>query len=77
MAELKPCPFCGSTSLVVKSKHNGEVFYIGTHSASVRCNKCHARGGTASCKASTKTYSADTEAIEKAIKLWNRRCDNV
>ena len=22
--ELKPCPFCGSTSLKVESKHNGQ-----------------------------------------------------
>lgn len=44
--ELKPCPFCGSTSLKVESKHNGQWSNTGTHSATVRCNKCHARGGT-------------------------------
>ena len=73
MAELKPCPFCGSTSLKIESKHNGELYYRGTHSASVRCNKCHARGGTASSKAGAKIYSADTEAREKAFNKKRRQ----
>lgn len=40
--ELKPCPFCGSTSLKVESKHNGQWSDSGTHSATVRCKKCYA-----------------------------------
>ena len=70
---LKPCPFCGSTSLKVESKHNGQWRGTGTHSATVRCNKCHARGSTASSKAGKHIYSASEEARNKAIELWNKR----
>ena len=70
---LKPCPFCGSESLKIESKHNGQWYYTGTHSATVRCNKCHARGGTASCKASINVRGANEEAIRKAIEKWNER----
>ena len=70
--EIKPCPFCGSTSLKVESKHNGRLYYIGTHSATVRCTKCHARGSTASCKVDGR-YKADESTMLKAIELWNRR----
>lgn len=71
--ELKPCPFCGSTSLKVESKHNGKWSDTGTHSVTVRCNKCHARGGTASSKASKSVYTASEEAKNKAVELWNGR----
>lgn len=74
--KLKPCPFCGSTSLKIESKHNGSHYWIGTHSATVRCNKCHARGGTASCKVEKGKYSADSETEMKAIEAWNRRAGN-
>lgn len=73
--ELKPCPFCGSTSLKIESKHHGTHYYSGTHSATVRCNKCHARGGTASCKVEKGKYSADRETEQRAIEAWNRRAD--
>ena len=69
--ELKPCPFCGSTSLKVESKHNGQWSDSGTHSATVRCKKCYARGSTASSKAGKNIYSASEEAKNKAIELWN------
>ena len=76
MAGLKPCPFCGSTSLKVESKHNGTHYWTGTHSATVRCNKCHARGSTASCKVDTNRYGADEETKRKAIEAWNRRAED-
>ena len=69
--ELKPCPFCGNTKLKVESKHHGTHYYTGTHSASVRCSKCHARGPTASCKVEKGRFSADEYTKEKAIALWN------
>lgn len=72
--KLKPCPFCGSISLKVESKHNGKWVGTGTHSATVRCNKCHARGSTASCKVNGETYYHANEAtVQKAIELWNGR----
>lgn len=69
--ELKPCPFCGNTKVKVESKHNGTHYYCGTHSASVRCSKCHARGPTASSKVEKGKYQADDQALQKAIELWN------
>ena len=69
--ELKPCPFCCSTKLKIESKHNGKWHNTGTHSASVRCSKCHARGPTASCKVEKGLYSADAYTEQKAAELWN------
>lgn len=74
---LKPCPFCGGTSLKVESKHNGTHYWTGTYSATVRCNKCHARGGTASIKVEdTKRGRVDEATRAKAIDAWNRRADD-
>lgn len=71
MIELHPCYFCGSTKLKIESKHNGTHYYTGTHTASVRCNKCHARGPTASCKVEKGKYHADEYTEQKAAELWN------
>ena len=71
--EIKPCPFCGNTKLKVESKHNGKWYYTGTHSATVRCSKCHARGPTASCKVSESRWEANEETNTRAIQLWNER----
>jgi Lar family restriction alleviation protein len=70
---ISPCPFCGNTKLKVDSKHNGHWSTVGTHSATVRCSKCHARGPTASCKVSPELYGADEATKLKAIELWNKR----
>lgn len=76
---LKPCPFCGSNKLKVdKKSRNGRSIY------SVRCNSCHARGGTCGCERTTYKsilYNslANGDPIEeaftagKAIEAWNRR----
>lgn len=71
MIELHPCYFCGSTKLKIESKHNGTHYYTGTHTASVRCNKCHARGPTASCKVEKGKYHTDEATNQKAAELWN------
>ena len=70
---ILPCPFCGNTKLKVDSKHNGKWSHVGTHSATVRCSKCHARGPTVSCKVSDSRWSADEATKQKAIELWNKR----
>ena len=70
---IDPCPFCGNTKLKVDSKHNGKWSNTGTHSATVRCSKCHARGPTASCKVSDSRWSADDATKQKAIELWNTK----
>jgi Lar family restriction alleviation protein len=69
--EIKPCPFCGNTKLKVESKHHGSHYYEGTHSATVRCSKCHARGPTASCKVEKGKYHTDEATNQRAIELWN------
>lgn len=81
--KLKPCPFCGSTSLKLEHKHNGTHYWTDTHrwtethSATVRCNKCHARGGTASVKVeAVKRGCIDEETKRRAIDAWNRRDDD-
>ena len=71
--EIKACPFCGNTKLKVDSKHNGKWHYTGTHSATVRCQKCHARGPTASCKVTKEQQHVDEYTLQKAIELWNER----
>lgn len=67
---LKPCSFCGSTSLKLDSTTKDHCSRLPTHyTASVRCNKCHARGSTACGK-----FAAGLkEAEERAIYNWNFR----
>lgn len=58
--ELKPCPFCGSTSLKLQKKkiiYKKRKGYI----ASVRCNCCNARDAVPS--------SWNIEEIERVINL--------
>ena len=87
--ELKPCPFCGSTKLKFESKavlsgYNGLEHRIERVTFSVRCNSCHARGGTASGKIvySLSTMqlpewaTTHTEIQKRAIEAWNRRVIN-
>lgn len=72
-----PCPFCGKTKFSVDCKsaiHN--IGYYQTYS--VRCNLCHARGGSVS--GYTKSYHvgnepivSENELIQKAIAKWNER----
>lgn len=63
MAELKPCPFCGSKWANVKYVNNP-------------FDRHHIYGGFAAycddCGATTKHFKTEQEAIE----AWNRRADN-
>ena len=62
---LMPCPFCGGTSLKVDTKTSYHQRLGYRYTASVRCNKCHARGPT--------TISNFYESEEQAIINWNYR----
>lgn len=82
MSELKPCPFCGSTKLKIDSKSKTVSYrHVDIFTASVRCNVCHARGGTASGECgwyyfgSPKSEKLTTlaEIEQRAIDAWNRR----
>lgn len=90
---LKPCPFCGSTKIKVDSKSvrvgsNGldDLVYRSTYS--VRCNKCHARGGAIGGKVlSLENYPTNIpyplpswattwqELKAKAVAAWNNRLE--
>ena len=70
MTELRSCPFCGGTKLKLAkktTKYKGHVAYV----ASIRCNSCHARGGTVTNLTIPYAVKEDVEAI--AIERWNRR----
>ena len=86
--ELNPCPFCGSAKLKVEGKNRKELSYEGLEhrTYAVRCNKCHARGGTASGYIRNSFYhltERGKELMEKehqirsrAIENWNRRAND-
>ena len=81
MKDIENCPFCGSnkTNVDFKSVNNHNGYHI---TASVRCNVCHARGGTVGGYVSVKSYALNRDKItivtkeelkEQAIAKWNRR----
>ena len=61
MAELKPCPFCGSNAFIAEWNYDLAPGNVLTHC--VECNGCHS---------TTLEYGTEEEAIE----AWNRRTDN-
>ena len=72
--KLKRCPFCGSTKLKLEKKkcgrfNDGRSKYV----ASIRCNCCHARGGT--ILNSTLPYAIKEDIEAAAIDRWNRRAE--
>ena len=74
--KLKPCPFCGGEKLKIDCRSRDAI-----ETYSVRCNKCHARGGTTSIYKggvlANQGYAALKELQEqaklKAIEAWNTR----
>ena len=79
---LKPCPFCGSTKLKIDSKGRTiSYLHIDVITASVRCNICHSRGGTASGECGnyfsgipkSEKLTTKAEIEQRAIEAWNRR----
>jgi Lar family restriction alleviation protein len=89
MAELKPCPFCGSTKLKIDRKSrlagwNGLDMRVEMHTYSARCNTCHARGGSVGGRVMNDpvntrlpNWATTDKTLEaKAIEAWNRRADN-
>lgn len=72
MAELKPCPFCGSDNIgtakgfvnFLLKKYRGNIRAVG-------CRDCGCVAGVFNTLA-----MPIEEAEEKAIESWNRRVDN-
>lgn len=80
--ELKPCPFCGGTKLKIDSKSKHISYrHVDVITATVRCNVCHARGGTASGECGNYIFgipksekiTTREEIDQKAAAAWNRR----
>lgn len=87
--ELKRCPFCGSEKLKIETK-SGRLNHYEKNGMkvwqnvkySVRCNSCHARGGTASVDISRgydvlleEQRAKERETENNAIAKWNERFD--
>lgn len=93
MNALKPCPFCGSTKLKTESKQRlagwtGIDAQVDSVTYSVRCNACHARGGTAGgrvIKSRLMEYrdrmpewaTTENNLRKAAIEAWNNRSVDV
>ncbi len=63
---LKPCPFCGNTDIIVNTAERGDRTRF----------KWFARVFCADCFADTTNHGFDfteEEAKQKAVKAWNRR----
>ena len=73
---LTPCPFCGGEKLKIDCRSRDAI-----ETYSVRCNKCHARGGTTSIykggvlanQRCAALKELQEQAIEEAIEAWNTR----
>lgn len=65
MNNLQPCPFCGFDDVKIErysTPRDAPYFWC-------QCKRCGAQGGVG--------YDYDlTNAMNKAIDLWNRRVDN-
>lgn len=80
--KMDPCPFCGGEKLKVESKRKNISYrHLSVVTKSVRCNRCHARGGTASGEVGNYSFgtpksdklTTEQEIETRAIELWNTR----
>lgn len=74
MAELKPCPFCGSTNVRVGDTKTDAItagVVFPGRLMIVECMECFATAGFFRVK-----KCGVKGAREKAIAFWNRRADN-
>ena len=77
MAELKPCPFCGSTDIELSIKKTKYPFWY----TSMYCKKCNCYGartkvtvqGLGYVTRDDIAFNKDTERI--AVEAWNTRED--
>ena len=69
MSDVKPCPFCGSTSV---STREGTTFRWWL----AECNECGATAGEARRQTLGEGTNEewDNQARADALERWNRRC---
>lgn len=60
--ELKPCPFCGKTNIIVEKWSSGGMMYM------VKCNN-------SDCPVPTNGYPTGRD-LAKVKEEWNRRAGN-
>lgn len=82
---LKPCPFCGSTSIRLMYKETLFIGYLQNstklhkYKVYVRCNKCFSRGKPISFEWVSETVDSREKLHEhdkEAIEAWNKRANN-
>lgn len=70
---LLPCPFCGHTSCKIE-RRKAQRSYSHPHAGyvvSVRCNYCHAMGGTVT--STSIPYAVKEDVEEEAKRRWNQK----
>lgn len=73
MAELKPCPFCGSTAIY---ETYSQEYSFGTKNSEIFCNICKS---IFSVEDDSPYMNSDEDfkyRKEKTREAWNRRADN-
>jgi Lar family restriction alleviation protein len=65
MSDLKPCPFCGSSDIVLQQET-----VLGGAFARYFCNSCSVRHTF-----STSSRTESQKAIKKAEEIWNSRAN--
>ncbi len=70
-ADLKPCPFCGSTDLTEEATGAAEIRGYTYQTCWIECNECGTCGPAIELS-DVKTASPDYQEVRDA---WNKRCE--
>lgn len=72
MLELKPCPFCGGTNLVIDSREMFEEMQAENGCACI-CVDCKTPGCDANMFEHTHSVTDYDRRVELLVEKWNRR----
>ena len=80
MAELKPCPFCGSRAVFKTTEYKSSHTCVG-FSFAIECAKCHTRPPNTREKVTfgisdTGEIVTIDDGRGKAIEAWNMRAED-